>query len=97
VPEIPDLEKLPGLPCSHPCSPLPGLHHRVLDGGWPLADPSRPPVPPVPPAQAPAPATLPPPWEAGKEEKKEPEKDKQGPPDTDLPPGGLGRFRVPPG
>jgi hypothetical protein len=84
VPEIPDLEKLPGLPCSHPCSPLPGLHHRVLDGVWPLADPSRPPVP--------APATLPPPREAGKEEKKEPDKDKKEPADQGRPPGAGVRF-----
>jgi cobalt-zinc-cadmium efflux system outer membrane protein len=38
VPEIPDLEKLPPLPCHHPCSPLPDAHQRVIDGAWPNAE-----------------------------------------------------------
>jgi cobalt-zinc-cadmium efflux system outer membrane protein len=53
VPEIPDLEKLPGLPCCHPCSPLPDAHQHVKDGDWPSADPYA--VP------ARSPAVLPPP------------------------------------
>jgi cobalt-zinc-cadmium efflux system outer membrane protein len=36
--EIPDLEKLPGLPCCHPCSPLPDAHQHVTDGEWPNTD-----------------------------------------------------------
>jgi cobalt-zinc-cadmium efflux system outer membrane protein len=49
VAEIPDLEKLPGLPCCHPCSPLPNLHHRVLGADWPPAEAPRTssPAPPV--------------------------------------------------
>jgi cobalt-zinc-cadmium efflux system outer membrane protein len=42
VPEIPDLEALPSLPCCHPCSPLPGAHHKVADGEWPSAESGAP-------------------------------------------------------
>jgi cobalt-zinc-cadmium efflux system outer membrane protein len=45
VAEIPDLE-LPGLPCCHPCSPLPEAHQAVHDREWPNAEtgvrPARP-------------------------------------------------------
>jgi hypothetical protein len=36
---VPDLEHLPPLPCSHPCSPLPEAHQTVPDGCWPPALP----------------------------------------------------------
>jgi cobalt-zinc-cadmium efflux system outer membrane protein len=39
VPPVPDLEHLPGLPCCHPCSPLPEAHQKVVDGTWPPALP----------------------------------------------------------
>jgi cobalt-zinc-cadmium efflux system outer membrane protein len=63
VAAIPALEQLPGLPCCHPCAPLPGLHHRVLDGTWPPADPaaSAPPAAPAPRPPLGLPAELPPP------------------------------------
>jgi cobalt-zinc-cadmium efflux system outer membrane protein len=61
VAEIPDLEKLPGLPCCHPCSPLPNLHHRVLDADWPQADPQSMKTP------SSKPQVLPPPKQADKE------------------------------
>lgn len=35
---IPDLETLAPLPCCHPCSPVPGLHQKVIDGDWRPAD-----------------------------------------------------------
>jgi cobalt-zinc-cadmium efflux system outer membrane protein len=55
VAEIPDLDHLPGLPCCHPCSPVPNLHHRVLDGVWPPADPqTAAPATPTPAPAAPA-------------------------------------------
>jgi cobalt-zinc-cadmium efflux system outer membrane protein len=65
VPVIPDLAALPPLPCCHPCSPVPDAHQHVLDGSWPPADPS------AVHQQAP-PVMLPVP----KEEKKEPQKEK---------------------
>jgi cobalt-zinc-cadmium efflux system outer membrane protein len=34
---IPDLEHLPPLPCSHPCSPLPEAALHTVDGNWPPA------------------------------------------------------------
>jgi cobalt-zinc-cadmium efflux system outer membrane protein len=46
VAEIPDLEKLPGLPCCHPCSPLPDAHQHVKDGEWPDTDTRTAPVRP---------------------------------------------------
>jgi cobalt-zinc-cadmium efflux system outer membrane protein len=42
VAPIPEPVDLKGLPCKHPCSPIPGLHQYVLDRSWPLADPSHP-------------------------------------------------------
>lgn len=35
VADVPDLESLFSLPCCHCCSPIPGAHHRVVDGDWP--------------------------------------------------------------
>jgi cobalt-zinc-cadmium efflux system outer membrane protein len=72
VAEIPDLEKLPGLPCCHPCSPLPEAHQRVKDGDWPntgMGTPAAekkeilPPPTPVPDKDKNKPATLPAPGE----------------------------------
>jgi cobalt-zinc-cadmium efflux system outer membrane protein len=73
VAEIPDLEKLPPLPCGHPCSPIPHGHQKVIDGCWPPADPTGLDQP-APPAILPAP----------REEKAEPKKEKK---EVSLPPG----------
>ena len=56
VPEIPDLEKLPVLPCRHPCSPVPDGHRTAVDADWPVAAP----LPAEPRTDEPA-ETLPPP------------------------------------
>jgi cobalt-zinc-cadmium efflux system outer membrane protein len=37
LPGIPDAADLPKLPCTHPCSPLPGAHLHPPDGTWPPA------------------------------------------------------------
>lgn len=55
VAEIPDLEKLPPLPCCHPCSPLPQAHQAVVDRGWPSAEPAAPTRLPRPAKTLPAP------------------------------------------
>jgi cobalt-zinc-cadmium efflux system outer membrane protein len=47
VAEIPDLVKLPPLPCHHACSPLPHAHQHVVDRGWPPAERAAPLPPPV--------------------------------------------------
>jgi cobalt-zinc-cadmium efflux system outer membrane protein len=67
VAEIPDLDKLCGLPCCHPCSPIPNLHHRVLDGDWPPAMPASPPTRSLP-------QTLPPPKPVDREGDRKKEK-----------------------
>ncbi len=71
VAEIPDLEKLPALPCCHPCSPLPNLHHHVLDGDWPSAVPpgSLTSGAPVEEPAPPKPRVLPPPRPAEKNDR----------------------------
>ena len=35
--DVPDLANLPGLPCMHPCSPLPDPALKTGDGHWPSA------------------------------------------------------------
>src|SRR5262249_40246948 len=70
VAEIPALEKPVPRPCCHPCSPLPNLHHRVLDGDWPPAVPTT--SSPAAPNNAPPPAppkVLPPPNPLDRNEK----------------------------
>jgi cobalt-zinc-cadmium efflux system outer membrane protein len=44
-----DLEKLPNLPCFHPCSPLPGRSYEGADSDWPspLLKPGAPAMPPA--------------------------------------------------
>ncbi|HBI44734.1 MAG TPA: hypothetical protein DDY78_18060 [Planctomycetales bacterium] len=37
--DVPDLANLPGLPCMHPCSPLPDPQLKTGDGPWPSAAP----------------------------------------------------------
>ena len=37
--DVPDLANLPGLPCMHPCSPLPDPRLKKGDGAWPSAAP----------------------------------------------------------
>jgi cobalt-zinc-cadmium efflux system outer membrane protein len=59
--EIPDLDRLMALPCCHPCSPLPNLHHRVLDGDWPAALPPGSLNAPTSESRSPALRKLPPP------------------------------------
>jgi cobalt-zinc-cadmium efflux system outer membrane protein len=81
VAEIPDLEKLPPLPCCHPCSPLPGAHQKVLDGTWPTAEPGGSPQAAAEAAPT-RPATLPPP---SPEPAAPPAKEKEKP--AALPPG----------
>src|SRR5262249_31879382 len=44
-----ELERLPDLPCFHPCSPLPGQGHQGADGDWPSNLPAQT-VPVMPPA-----------------------------------------------
>jgi cobalt-zinc-cadmium efflux system outer membrane protein len=39
LPVVPDLEHVQGLPCEHPCSPLPGLYQKPLEPHWPAALP----------------------------------------------------------
>jgi cobalt-zinc-cadmium efflux system outer membrane protein len=39
---LPDLDKLPELPCCHPSSPLPGPRLKGAPGGWPEAIPEPP-------------------------------------------------------
>jgi outer membrane protein, heavy metal efflux system len=37
--DVPDLANLPGLPCMHPCSPVPDPQLKTGDGPWPSAAP----------------------------------------------------------
>jgi hypothetical protein len=87
VAEIPDLEHLPGLPCCHPCSPLPKLHQRVLDGTWPNAAAPVLSIP-APRNSSPTPEKLPAPTPANKDDKKS-KPSKSGPPLDRPAPSGI--------
>ena len=86
VAEIPDLEKLGGLPCCHPCSPVPNLHHRVLDGAWPQAAPPMLNLPRSSPQKQP---TLPQPTPADRDDKGDMKGKDRTPAGKRLPPPGI--------
>jgi hypothetical protein len=58
--DVPDLANLPGLPCMHPCSPLPDPQLKTGDGPWPSAAPALDDPATTLPIERQRPSTLPP-------------------------------------